>query len=82
MIGLVFPFVLGTQATGLNQSLLLVMMLGIIGAFIYGVGFRPAQKWLRALISPALTWPVMLLSCATLLRPAECCILFASLHEC
>ena len=67
VIGLVFPFVLGTQATGLNQSLLMVMMLGIMGGFIYGAGFRPEQKWLRALICPAVTWPVMLLSCVALL---------------
>jgi predicted membrane protein len=67
VIGLVFPFVLGAQPTGLNQSLLILMMLGMVGGFIHGAGFRPEQKWLRALISPAFTWPVMLLSCALLL---------------
>ena len=45
----------------------MVMMLGIIGGFIHGAGFRPEQKWLRALISPAVTWPVMLLSGVALL---------------
>lgn len=67
LVGLVFPFLLGAHATGLNQSILMVMMLGIAGGFIYGAGFKPQQKWLRALLSPAITWPVMLLSGGVLL---------------
>lgn len=67
MVGLVFPFLLGAQATGLNQSILLLMMLGIVGGFVYGAGFRPVRKWAQALISPVVTWPVMLVSGAALL---------------
>jgi predicted membrane protein len=67
IVGLVFPFLLGTQPTGLNQSILMVMMLGIMGGFIHGAGFRPEQKWLRALFYPAVSWSVMLLSGAFLL---------------
>ncbi len=67
LAGLIFPFILGRQPTGQNQSLLLVMMLGIMGAFIHGAGFEPRQKWARTLISPAITWPVMLLAGATLM---------------
>jgi predicted membrane protein len=63
---LVLPFLLGANATGLNQSILMVMMLGIVGAFIHGAGFRPKQPWLRWLISPAVSWPVMLVSGALL----------------
>lgn len=62
LVGLVFPFLLGAHATGLNQSILMLMMLGIAGAFIHGAGFRPAQPWLRWLISPAVAWTVMLVS--------------------
>ncbi len=60
LVGLVFPFLLGANATGLNQSILAVMMLGIAGAFIYGVGFRPQYAWVRWVISPAGSWSVML----------------------
>jgi predicted membrane protein len=67
LVGLVFPFLLGASANGLNQSVLMMMMLGIAGAFIHGAGFRPAQLWLRWLISPAVCWPVMLISAAALL---------------
>lgn len=66
IIGLVFPFILAAQATGLNQSVLLVMMCGIAGAFIYGAGFQPKQPLLARLIAPALTWPVILGGCALL----------------
>ncbi len=58
MIGLVAPFLLARQATGLNQTILLVMMAGVIGAFIYGAGFQPANRALRLAMRPALTWPL------------------------
>jgi len=60
IVGLVFPFVLARLPTGLNQFLLLVMMAGIIGAFIYGAGFKPRQSILARLIGPAVTWPLMI----------------------
>ena len=59
IIGLVFPFLLAQRATGLNQTVLLVMMAAISGAFIYGVGFHTQMKWLNILISPAITWPLL-----------------------
>ncbi len=59
MIGLVFPFLLAPRATGLNQTILLFMMAGISGAFIYGVGFRMRNKWLECLIHPAVIWPLL-----------------------
>jgi predicted membrane protein len=62
LVGMIFPFVLGRVPTALNQSLLLLMMAGVAGGFIYGAGFQPAQTWLRTIIAPAFTWPLMGLS--------------------
>jgi predicted membrane protein len=62
VVGLVFPFMLGRVPTGFNQSVLMLMMLGIAGAFFYGAGFSPEQKWLRAVMAPVFTWPLMALS--------------------
>ncbi len=59
IVGLVFPFLLAPRATGLNQTILLFMMAGISGAFIYGVGFRMRNRWLAWLIHPAVTWPLL-----------------------
>jgi predicted membrane protein len=67
LIGLVFPFLLGMRATGLNQSLLTVMMLGICAAFVHGFGFTPGNVWARRAVSPAVTWPVMLGTCGAML---------------
>jgi len=62
LVGLVFPFMLGRVPTALNQSLLMLMMVGVAGGFVHGAGFQPAQNWLRTLIGPAFTWPLMALS--------------------
>ncbi len=67
IIGLVFPFLLARRATGLNQVILLLMMAGIAGAFIYGAGFRPENKALRLSMTPAVTWTAMLASVGALL---------------
>jgi len=67
LVGLVFPFLLGVQATALNQSFLMVMMLGICAAFVHGCGFKPGRAWVRRAVSPAVTWPVMLGSCGAML---------------
>lgn len=66
IIGLVFPFLLARQATGLNQMVLLLMMAGIGGGFIYGAGFRPESKALRLCIAPAVTRTAMLASLGAL----------------
>jgi predicted membrane protein len=56
IIGLVFPYLLAARATGLNQSVLLVMIFGIAGAFIHGAGFTPSNRAVKLLISPYVTW--------------------------
>ncbi len=66
VLGLVFPFLLARQATGMNQMILLLMMAGIAGAFIYGAGFRPESRVLRLCIAPAVTWTAMLASLGAL----------------
>jgi predicted membrane protein len=67
VIGLVFPFLLAPRPTGLNQTILLFMMAGISGAFIYGVGFRIENKWLASLTHPAFTWPLLAASAGGLI---------------
>ncbi|MEB3766334.1 cyd operon YbgE family protein [Acinetobacter sp. MD2] len=42
-----------------SHPLLMLVMLGISGGFIYGVGFKP-QFWLwKWLFSPFISWPLM-----------------------
>jgi predicted membrane protein len=65
-IGLVFPYLLARHATALNQTILLGMMAGISGAFIYGVGFRMENKWFEFLTRPLFTWPLLAVGAAAL----------------
>ncbi len=58
-IGLVLPFLLAAHATGLNQSILVLMMAGVAGGFVHGAGFRPERRWARAALSPWVTWPLI-----------------------
>jgi predicted membrane protein len=67
LIGLIFPFWLARQATDLNQTILLVLMAGIMGAFIYGAGFAPQNRTARWAISPGVTWPLLAGSLGALL---------------
>jgi predicted membrane protein len=59
IIGLIFPFLAATRPTALNQSVILIMLLGISGAFIHGVGFRIQNKWMASVTHPAFTWPLI-----------------------
>jgi len=66
VIGLIFPYSLAVHPTGLNQSIILVMMAATSGAFIYGVGFQIHTKWLNDLVSPFITWPVLAITAGSL----------------
>lgn len=44
-----------------SHPLLMLVMLGVSGGFIYGIGFMP-QFWLwKWLFSPLISWPLMAL---------------------
>lgn len=50
-----------THASGKADHLLLMLLLtGISIGFIHGVGFRPVSSWLRYILSPVTSWPIML----------------------
>ncbi|UXJ59038.1 MULTISPECIES: cyd operon YbgE family protein [Acinetobacter] len=58
---LVNPSLMLDQQGHYNHSILMLVMLGISGGFIYGVGFLP-KFWLwKWLFSPLISWPLMLL---------------------
>jgi predicted membrane protein len=67
IVGLIFPYALARQATALNQTVLLAMLVAVSGAFIYGVGFRTDRKWFDIMIGPFVTWPVLAAAVGTLI---------------
>lgn len=60
LVSSIFPFVLAKHATGLNQSIFLMVMIGMTGAFIHGTGFQPRLRIWRWLASPIFAWPLMI----------------------
>jgi predicted membrane protein len=56
---MLFPFLLrGVPDTRLHSALPIVM-LGIVGAFVYGIGFTPDHALLRMLFGPWCCWTLM-----------------------
>jgi predicted membrane protein len=47
------PYVLSDVSSARVHEGMPLLMLGVSGAFAYGLGFRPAQPILRALLHPA-----------------------------
>jgi len=53
------PFLLRQVPEARLHSALPVMLLGVAGAFVHGVGYRPDNRLLRILFGPACAWAMM-----------------------
>ena len=63
---MLYPYALGTKMTPMLHTALPLMMLGVAGAFVHGMGFRPNANALAVLFSPVAAWPLMALGLALL----------------
>lgn len=63
---MLYPYALGTKMTPMLHTALPLMMLGVAGAFVHGMGFRPNARALAVLFSPLAAWPLMVLGLALL----------------
>jgi predicted membrane protein len=53
---MLFPFLLRhVPATRLHAALP-ILLLGVAGAFVYGIGYRPDNRVLRVLFGPVCAW--------------------------
>jgi predicted membrane protein len=57
---LVLPAVRGGELSQAEHGLLALALLAICGLFAGGLGYVPANRWLRAAVSPLLLWPMLL----------------------
>ena len=64
---MVFPFVLHQVAGTRLHSGLPILMLGVAGTFVHGVGYVPANKFLRILFGPVCSWLLILVGGLVLL---------------
>lgn len=58
---MLFPFLLRYVPDGRLHAALPVALLGIAGAFVYGIGYRPDTKALRILFGPICAWSLIVL---------------------
>jgi predicted membrane protein len=63
---MLYPYALGTKMTPMLHSALPLLLLGVSGALVHGVGFRPENRWLRMLFSPIAAWPLIAVGVALL----------------
>ena len=62
------PFLVIHQMTPVVHALLPVILLGVTGAFVHGVGFKPHFTLWRALFSPWSAWPLLVGGSILILR--------------
>lgn len=55
----IYPRALGAEPDGAVYRALVMTMIGVCMAFAHGVGFKPANRWLRWCFSPVCAWPLM-----------------------
>lgn len=67
LLMMLFPFLLRhVPGTRLHMALPIIF-LGIAGAFVHGIGYQPANAWLRVLFGPVCAWVLMIGGAAILL---------------
>jgi predicted membrane protein len=57
---MLFPFLLRYVAGNRLHAALPVILLGVAGAFVYGIGYRPEHRLPRMLFGPVSAWSMMI----------------------
>ena len=57
---MLFPFLLRHVPEPRIHAVLPIMLLGVAGAFVHGVGYRPDNRLLRILFGPIIAWVLMI----------------------
>jgi predicted membrane protein len=53
---MLFPFLLRYVPPGRLHAALPVALIGVAGAFVYGIGYSPDHRLLRILFGPVCAW--------------------------
>jgi predicted membrane protein len=57
---MLFPFLLRYVPSARLHAGLSVVLLGVAGALVYGIGYRPDNRLLRLLFGPKCAWSMMI----------------------
>lgn len=63
---LLYPRVLGPCLGPVEHAVLPLLLLGVSGAFVSGLGYRPDNRAARVVLSPAVSWGLMGIGIAVL----------------
>lgn len=56
LLMLLFPFIIGRSLGARDHIGLVVLLMGVSGAFVHGFGYRPERLAWRMLFHPAMAW--------------------------
>ncbi|MEO8666942.1 MAG: cyd operon YbgE family protein [Bauldia sp.] len=56
---MLYPYALGTDIPPLTHAALPILLLGVSGALVHGIGYRPDNRALRVLFGPLVSWLLM-----------------------
>jgi predicted membrane protein len=56
---LLYPRIVGTRLGTVEHSALPMLLLGVSGAFVSGLGYRPENRIARVLFSQGVSWGLM-----------------------
>lgn len=54
-----YPRAIAEDSTSVSHGALVLMLLGMSSAWVYGLGFTPRNRWLRGVFSPWVAWALM-----------------------
>jgi predicted membrane protein len=57
---MLFPFLLRHVPETRLHSVLPLLLLGVAGAFVYGIGYRPDNRLFQILFGPVCAWGLMI----------------------
>lgn len=57
-----YPWIIAFSPMGIREFLFMLCTMAAAGGFIYGLGYRPTSAIFRILLSPAVIFPLILLS--------------------
>lgn len=65
---MLYPYAVGTQMTARTHIALPFLLFGVSGGFVHGLGFKPDSRVLRAVFSPLVAWPLIVVGIGLIAR--------------
>lgn len=57
---MLMPFVLGKDVGGARHGWLMLLLIGVSGAWGHALGYEARNRWIRTWMQPYVTWPLII----------------------